>query len=241
MSALLLAALTIGVVHTLVGPDHYLPFIFLGRAEGWALRKTLLWTAVCGVGHVLSSVLVGGLGISLGWAVGGMQQLESIRGEIANFGLIGFGLVYGLWGLWRGGRGHAHVHVHADGTIHAHAHVHDPTAESANAHAEMPHEEPVHVAGHRRTLWTLFIVFVLGPCEPLIPLLLLPATEHSLGGIAAVVGLFGAATVGTMLVVVGLASWGVREVRLGAMQRWIHALAGFAIVISSVMVKAFGL
>lgn len=242
MSALLLAALTIGVVHTLVGPDHYLPFILLGRAEGWTQRKTLAWTAVCGVAHVLSSVALGGVGIALGWAVGSMEQVEAVRGEVASFGLIGFGLVYGLWGLWRAGRAHAHAHVHADGTIHTHAHGHDHAAEAAGvAHAAAPHEESAHVAAHRRTMWTLFIIFALGPCEPLIPLLLVPATAHSLGGVFAVVGLYGAATVLTMLLAVGLASWGVGQVRLGAMQRWAHAMAGFAILVSGVVVKAFGL
>jgi len=28
MSVLLMSAATLGVIHTLLGPDHYLPFIF---------------------------------------------------------------------------------------------------------------------------------------------------------------------------------------------------------------------
>ena len=35
-------AATLGLVHTVIGPDHYLPFIVIGRAREWTLRKTLL-------------------------------------------------------------------------------------------------------------------------------------------------------------------------------------------------------
>jgi len=56
------AAFSIGLLHTLFGPDHYLPFIAMSRARRWNLRKTLIVTLLCGVGHVLSSVLLGFLG-----------------------------------------------------------------------------------------------------------------------------------------------------------------------------------
>jgi nickel/cobalt transporter (NicO) family protein len=35
-------AASLGLVHTVIGPDHYLPFIVIGRARRWTLRKTLL-------------------------------------------------------------------------------------------------------------------------------------------------------------------------------------------------------
>ena len=40
-STLLLAgtAVTIGFIHTLVGPDHYLPFIVMGEARGMDYKK----------------------------------------------------------------------------------------------------------------------------------------------------------------------------------------------------------
>ena len=34
--SLLAAAFGVGVVHTLLGPDHYLPFIMLAKARGWS-------------------------------------------------------------------------------------------------------------------------------------------------------------------------------------------------------------
>jgi hypothetical protein len=34
-------AATIGFVHTVLGPDHYIPFIAMSRARRWTLSKTL--------------------------------------------------------------------------------------------------------------------------------------------------------------------------------------------------------
>jgi len=86
-------AATIGFVHTVVGPDHYLPFIVISRARKWSLPKTLFISFLCGLGHVLSSVVLGFLGIALGLAVGHLEKVESTRGSIASWLLIGFGLV----------------------------------------------------------------------------------------------------------------------------------------------------
>ena len=58
------AAATLALVHTLLGPDHYLPFVALARARGWTARKTAAVTALCGVGHVAGAVdqiLAGGI------------------------------------------------------------------------------------------------------------------------------------------------------------------------------------
>ena len=240
LSWLLASALIIGLTHTALGPDHYLPFIVLGRAEGWPLRKTLRWTAICGLGHVLSSVVVGALGIGLGWALGAMESFEGVRGELAGLALMTFGLLYLAWGLWRGRRGHVHPHVHQDGTMHAHRHGHASEAPGPQ-HQHAPHDQPDHVAAHRRTVWAMFVVFVLGPCEPLIPLLMVPATGHSLAGVALVTLVFGLATVGTMLTVVTLGYYGARLVNFRGMERWAHAMAGAAILVSGLLISVFGL
>ena len=65
-TVLIAAAFSIAVIHTFAGPDHYLPFVVLGKAEGWSYRRTMVWALLCGLGHVLSSVVIGGLGI---WAL----------------------------------------------------------------------------------------------------------------------------------------------------------------------------
>jgi len=240
LTVLMLTALSLGLVHTLLGPDHYLPFIVLGRAEGWNLRRTMLLTAVCGVAHVASSIVVGGLGIALGWSLGGLEWFEGIRGEAAGWALLVFGGAYLTWGLYRARKGHSHVHAHADGTVHKHGHDHGHIAD-ASAHADEPHEEAAHVKSHRRTAWALFLVFVLGPCEPLIPLLLFPAAEHSAAGIAAVSAAFLVATVVTMLAVVAAGWFGLRLFKLGWLERYVHAFSGAAVLASGVLITFVGL
>ena len=43
-------AALIGLGHTLAGPDHYLPFIVMGKARQWSLGKTMWITFLCGLG-----------------------------------------------------------------------------------------------------------------------------------------------------------------------------------------------
>src|SRR3990172_6947200 len=59
-------AAVIGLVHTLLGPDHYLPFIVISKSGQWSLKKTATVTLLCGVGHVLGSVALGLAGDRLG-------------------------------------------------------------------------------------------------------------------------------------------------------------------------------
>ena len=104
LQLLMLTAVAIGFVHTVVGPDHYLPFVAMAKARNWTRRKTMLVTAVCGVGHVLGSVVIGLVGIVLGASLHRLEWFEGLRGDLAAWALIAFGLVYMAWGLkqaWR--------------------------------------------------------------------------------------------------------------------------------------------
>ena len=127
-STLLLAgtAVTIGFIHTIVGPDHYIPFIVMGEARRWTIRRTMIITFLCGLGHVLSSVIVGFIGIGAGISLSKLEFFESFRGNIAAWLLIAFGLVYmliSLRSLYRKKK-HVHAHHHTDGTDHEHEHGH---------------------------------------------------------------------------------------------------------------------
>lgn len=92
-------AALIALTHTVIGVDHYLPFVALGRARRWSYRRLAAVVIVCGVGHVASSVVLGFVGIGLGIAVGELEAVESTRGELAAYFIIAFGLIYMLWGL----------------------------------------------------------------------------------------------------------------------------------------------
>jgi nickel/cobalt exporter len=240
LAALLLTAGSLGLVHTLIGPDHYVPFIAMSRARRWSRRKTLLITFLCGLGHVLSSVVIGLAGIGLGIAVARLEGVESTRGEIAAWLMIAFGLAYGLWGLKRGLRGKSHRHAHGHppgGHDHSHAHDHD----HVHVHDAVSAVAP---AGERKaniTPWILFTIFVFGPCEPLIPILMYPAARMGAGSVVLVTAAFAVATIGTMLTVVGLGTAGLRIARFGGLERWMHATAGAMIFLCGFAIKFLGL
>lgn len=231
---LLLTAASIGFIHTLLGPDHYLPFVAMSAARNWSRRRTLWTTALCGVGHVLGSVVIGLVGIGVGISLTRLQWFESLRGDVAAWLLTGFGLAYMAWGLkkaWRS-RPHTHEHVHADGTQHRHVHGH----EDAHLH---PHVDPARAKSI--TPWALFVIFVLGPCEPMIPLVMYPASKHSALGLAVVVLAFGAVTIATMLTVVSLALKGLERLPLESAERYSHALAGAALSLCGLGIVFLGL
>ena len=186
LALLAVTAASVGLAHTVLGPDHYIPFVVMGRAGGWCRSKTIWVVLLCGLGHVLSSVLIGSIGIALGLAVTHLGVFESWRGNLAGWALVAFGLVYFLWGLRRALRGqaHSHGHLHEDGGRHDHPHDH----QAAHLH---PHENEARPS---LTPWILFTVFFLGPCEPLIPLMMYAAARTSWSGVAMVAGVFSLTT-----------------------------------------------
>ncbi len=250
-------AATVGFVHTLIGPDHYLPFIVISRARQWRLAKTLFISFLCGLGHVLSSVVLGFIGIGFGIAVSQLEKAESARANVASWLLIGFGLAYAVWGLRRAlrRRPHEHPHVHVPEEISLHepepTHSHPENQEHLTSGGQVHSHLHVHEAEHLHphevgakknlTPWILFIIFVFGPCEPLIPLVMFPAAQHSMSGIILVTLAFGTATILTMLTLIALSSWGLSFVRLGGLERYSHALAGAIIFLSGIAVQFLGL
>jgi len=230
-------AATIGCVHTILGPDHYLPFVAMSRIGRWTLRKTVLVTILCGIGHVLSSVALGLIGIALGLAVFKLESIESWRGDVAGWLLLAFGLVYFVWGLRRAirNRPHTHKHIHTNGTAHSHEHAH------ANEHVHV-HETSGAPGGDARTAnnmtpWILFTIFVFGPCEPLIPILMYPAAKGRMVDVLLVTAIFGLTTLLTMTTIVVGASMGLASLSLGRLERYGHAFAGFIVLACGAAIK----
>src|ERR1051325_145920 len=129
LQILMLTATGIACLHTVTGPDHYLPFIALSKARGWHFGKTLLWTIICGCGHVWSSVLLGLGGAAIGWSLSSVHGLQSIRGGLASWCLLIFGLLYFVWGLIRAkqNRSHKHFDIYNDGSMYVYEHRHNET------------------------------------------------------------------------------------------------------------------
>ena len=229
LNALTITAASLAFVHTILGPDHYLPFIVMARARKWTIYKTSWVTLLSGFGHVISSILLGAVGIGVGVALNKLEFMDSVRGDLAAWLFVLFGLGYMIWGIYRAikNKPHKHIHNHANGTVHVHEHTHL--------------QEHDHTHKNNITPWILFTIFFLGPCEPLIPLLMYPAAQNSTWGVAQVSIVFGLVTMVTMLTLVLLASYGLKFVKLGRMERYTHAIAGATILLSGIGILFLGL
>ncbi len=237
-NALLILALTacsIGFFHTLFGPDHYMPFIMMAKARKWTLRKTIWITSLCGLGHIVGSILLGIIGIVLGISVSSLNATESFRGELAAWFLIAFGLVYFVWGLRKALRNRVHSHKHDHGESEKDSHIHN------HAH----NEKHLHIHGKEKakniTPWILFTIFFFGPCEPLIPMLMYPAAKDSMPAMVLIAGLFGIVTIATMLGVVVATSLGVNLLPLGRLERYTQAVAGATVCMCGISIQFLGL
>jgi len=206
---LLTTAAVIGVVHTILGPDHYVPFVAMARARSWSNRKALLITLLSGLGHVSSSVVIGLIGLAFGVHILKLEALESVRGNLAGWLLLGFGILYMMWGIRQAVNRGAHQHSHEADT--------------------------------KLTPWILFTIFVFGPCEPLIPVLMYPAMTANAALLTGVLVVFTCATIGTMMILVYGFLRGLSLVPGQAMQRYRHALAGFAVAACGCAITILGL
>lgn len=233
LSILIIAAASIGFLHTILGPDHYLPFIVMSRSGRWSLRKTTLVTVMCGAGHVLSSVLLGFLGITLGIAISKLETVESSRGMLAAWALVAFGLIYFVWGVRKALRQRAHMHIHKHEGDIAHDHTHSHTEEHIHVHEKK--------GSRSLTPWVLFTIFILGPCEPLIPMLMYPAAKNSFWGMVLVSGVFGGITIMTMLGIVFVSTIGVNIIPAERLEKYTHAIAGAVISLCGISILFLGL
>jgi sulfite exporter TauE/SafE len=232
IALLSVTAISIGFIHTLLGPDHYLPFIVLSQAKRWSFRKTMLITFLCGLGHVLSSVVLGLIGIAIGISVTRLVSVESFRGNIAAWLFIAFGLVYMIISIRNliKKRKHSHSHFHIDGDKHFHEHDHH------KEHTHIHQEEIV-----KTTPWILFLIFVFGPCEPLIPILMYPAAENNISGSIIVSILFSIVTIGTMMSIVLAFKLGLNKINLKPVEKYSHLIAGAMIFFSGLAIQFLGL
>ncbi len=205
LAVLIWSTATIGVVHALA-PDHWVPFVGIGQAQQWSKTRLIGVTLLSGLGHVGSSIVIGSLGLMLGFGLTALEAAEAHRASVAGWVLVVFGLIYAAWGLRQ---------------------------------ARTPH--PPVSPKRTVTIWALVAIFVLGPCEPLIPLMFISAA-HGWHAVLMVSVLFGSITLVMMVAQVLLGYLGVnlfKRVRIN--HHYSHIIAGLVIAATGLMVMFLGL
>ena len=193
----------------------------MSRVGLWSLRKTLLITALCGVGHVAGSALLGFIGIALGLILFQLETAEQIRGNLAGWLLLGFGAIYFGWGL-----------------VFAIRNRRLPKESSEEEVLERAKGQATRMTEQNKSLvpWVLFVVFLFGPCEPLIPLLMYKAAQANFWGVIWVTTVFGVTTLITMLTLVAIIYRGTFAIRFQWAHVYGHALAGFVVLVCGLLI-----
>src|SRR5918998_3614240 len=91
LGSILATGFAVAFLHAAI-PTHWLPFVLVGRAQGWGARKILTVAVLAGGGHVASTALLGLVLTAAGMALDAL--LGPWLARAAGVLLIGFGLYY---------------------------------------------------------------------------------------------------------------------------------------------------
>jgi len=234
---LLATAATLGFVHTALGVDHSLPFIALAQARRWSLGRTLAITLGCGTLHVLSSVLIAGIGLGLGTAGQRLLAIEESRGAWAAWLLVALGFAYSAVALWRS----------RVPSLPAQTEAAQPEPALPGPALPEPTQPSSRGLDSKRLMPALFLVFAFGPCEVLLPLLMAGGVTLDWARGLAIAAVFSAATLSTMLGLVALGFVGTSRLsaHLGSwtprLRQHAHTLAGVTLLASGLGIRLLGL
>jgi ABC-type nickel/cobalt efflux system permease component RcnA len=221
--ALLSVAVATALFHTLI-PDHWLPFVLIGKARGWRVGTTVAVSGVSALIHVALSVLLAllalGLGVTAARAIG--ESLEQAGAVL----LVVFGVGYALW-AWRKG-GHFHpggARVHAgEQRLACDGREGDTNPEHLHYHAD---EQLIAARAGRNAWWLAFIVGV-NPCVLILPIIMTAAGQ----GAGAVAIVCVAYAVPSVILMVGLSAIGVaggRKIKVPLVARYMELTSGMLI------------
>lgn len=132
IALLVVAAASVAVLHSIL-PDHWVPLAVVARTQRWSLLRVARVSTLASAGHVLTSVVLGGV-----IAVVGLQfqrEIDVQQGHIVGGVLVLTGLGFLVWGLTGHGHGHDHDHGHSHSQPHEQSDGHEdgPTVETASA------------------------------------------------------------------------------------------------------------
>ncbi|HUC44124.1 MAG TPA: hypothetical protein VMR65_08805 [Candidatus Sulfotelmatobacter sp.] len=225
---LLATAAATAAFHTLI-PDHWLPFVLVGRARRWSAATTALVSGLSALVHTGLSVALGLAGLAIGE---GSARLLGERLERASaYLLIVFGAAYAVW-AWRKG-GHFHpggARLHRTGESAC-----DGSEEGVNPeHLHYHADEGWIPARAGKSAWSLALIVGLNPCVLVLPIMVATAER----GAATVALVTAAYSVTTAVLMVSLSVAGVvgaRRIPVPAASRYMEAASGALIAAAGVV------
>jgi ABC-type nickel/cobalt efflux system permease component RcnA len=222
LSLLLATAVSTALFHTLI-PDHWLPFVLIGRARGWSGRTTAAVSGLSAGIHVALSAALGLLAVLVGLEAARVVG-ETLEGA-APFLLIAFGLLYALWAWRKGG------HFHPGGSLLHHA---DERSRCAGGEGTGPehlhyHADEALIRNTRgRSAVALAAIVGINPCVLILPLVLKSA-DHGAFAVGAVLTAYSGTTVALMVGLSVAGVTGATRIRVPAAARYMEAVSGLVI------------
>jgi hypothetical protein len=128
-------------------PTHWLPFVLVGRAQGWTMTRTLGAVGAAGIAHIISTAVVGALIVAAGLALD--QWVAGLLPHLSAALLLLFGAFYLV-------RAAVRRPVGANG-------------------ATMELAEPT--VTHAAAFWGLVVMLAVSPGEVLLPIYMSSAQE----------------------------------------------------------------
>jgi hypothetical protein len=219
---LIVAVAAVGILHTVV-PDHWVPIVLLARQRGWSKAETARASLQAGVGHVLTTLVIG-LAV---WVAGVAfaTRFGQIVDFVASLALIGFGAWIGFssWLELRRGSGHHHHHHghHDHQAKHDHEHDHDHRQEDefiANGNS---------AARNSGTSSRMALLLILGssPMVEGIPAFF-AAGKYGPTVILIMAVVFALSTIVTYVTLCVYSAAGLQRLRLGPLERYGEVLSG---------------
>lgn len=192
------------------------------------MLKTTFIMIICGLGHVLSSVLLGLVGVFLGWQLNKISWFQDIRGNVSGWALLIFGVAYLVYAIIQVVRNKPHKHFDVMGEdVYVYEHNHSEIVMPQNRIKVTP--------------LVLFAIFVMGPSEPLIPLLFYSGINRSVTEIVVLIVSFTTCTVLTMLLMVMLGRYGYTLIQSQNFEKYMNVISGAVVTLCGVGVVFFGL
>lgn len=103
------ATFFIALAHAVM-PTHWMPFALIGREQKWSLPKTILITAIAGLGHSVTTSILGSIIALLGFEI--TKYVEAFSEPLSGSILIILGIAFIVVGRLK-----PHVHSHSNITF----------------------------------------------------------------------------------------------------------------------------
>lgn len=99
------ATFGVAILHAAM-PNHWMPFVLVGKAQGWSITRMLAITGIASLGHSIVTCIIGFVVALMGYQI--TRYVESHIGYFMGIILIILGIAYVVLSRWRRVGLHAH-------------------------------------------------------------------------------------------------------------------------------------